>query len=74
MLKIMRHLRFLRLLMPSWHKKEKEIANSIRKELLELIPKMDPNEQRVRLKELENIKGYRQIKYQKAKPVLGEIL
>jgi indolepyruvate ferredoxin oxidoreductase len=72
MLKIMRHLRFLRLLMPSWHEKEDKIANLIRKEILEVIPQIDHQKQRIRLKELENIKGYRQIRYESAKLALGE--
>ncbi len=72
MLKVMRHLRFLRLLMPSWHEKEDKIANLIRKEILEMIPQIEHQKQRIRLKELENIKGYRQIRYASAKIALGE--
>ncbi len=63
MLKTMRHLRILRLLMPSWHKKEKSIAIKVRKELLEVIPKLDTDAKRRRLVEVENIKGYREVRY-----------
>jgi len=66
MLKIMRHLRSLRLLMPEWHKKEKEISQQVRKELLEGFPP------RHRLLELDNIKGYREVRYKAASLYLGK--
>jgi indolepyruvate ferredoxin oxidoreductase len=72
MLKVMRHLRFLRILMPSWHEKENRIGNLIRGEILEAIPQLPSLKQRIRLKELDNIKGYRQIRYEMAKAVLGD--
>ncbi len=56
MLKIMRHLRILRLLMPDWHKKEKEIASTIRTQLLQGVSGQ-------RLRELESVKGYREVRY-----------
>ncbi len=56
MLKIMRHLRILRLLMPDWHKKEKEIASSIRSQLIQGVSG-------TRLRELESVKGYRDVRY-----------
>ncbi|HXH74459.1 MAG TPA: 2-oxoacid:acceptor oxidoreductase family protein [Bacteriovoracaceae bacterium] len=67
MLKVMRHLRSLRLLMPSWHKTERKIACDIRIELMSkaLTPK--------RLRELDNVKGYREIRYQSAKKHLGHL-
>jgi indolepyruvate ferredoxin oxidoreductase len=68
MLKIMRHLRILRILMPDWHKKEKIISASIRKQLLE---KTQPLKH---LKELDSIKGYREVRYAHAKMYLGETL
>lgn len=65
MLKIMRQMRILRLLMPQWHHKEKAIAAQIRKELLAAdIP-------RKRLKELDAIKGYREVRYAAAAKYLG---
>jgi indolepyruvate ferredoxin oxidoreductase len=70
MLKIMRHMRLLRLFLRSWHSKERRIASEIRKELLEKIPKVPKEEQRAALKRLENIKGYREYRYQKAEGIL----
>ncbi len=65
MLKLMRHLRILRLLMPDWHRKERSIAQEIRAELL-----AGPIS-RKRLKELDNIKGYREVRYKAAGKFLG---
>lgn len=59
MLKIMRHLRILRILMPNWHMKEREISASIRRELLVGVGQE-------RLRELESVKGYRDVRYQAA--------
>lgn len=70
MLKIMRHLRILRVLMPSWHKLEKQIAVEIRKELL-AIGKVSTEKRWEKLKQLENIKGYREVRYKKARQVLS---
>lgn len=69
MLKIMRHLRILRILMPSWHKKEKEINLNIRAEIMGPILKLPNGERRVSLIKLDNIKGYRQIRYDKSEKV-----
>jgi indolepyruvate ferredoxin oxidoreductase len=64
MLKIMRHLRVLRRIMPEWHRKERAIAAEIRAELLAVPgPK--------RLRELESIKGYREVRYAAAERWLG---
>ncbi len=63
MLKVMRHLRFLRKILFSWHKKEREIAFDIRTKLLEEIPKLDVQSYYSELKKLDNIKGYREIRY-----------
>ena len=41
MLKIMRHLRILRWLLPSWHRRERQIALEIRREILEKTPKLE---------------------------------
>lgn len=60
MLKVMRHARFLRTLMPVWHQKEREIARSIRDKLLG--SSLNYSE----LKKLENIKGYREVRYEVA--------
>lgn len=59
MLKIMRHLRVLRLLMPEWHKREKAISANIRRELLQGVSL-------TRLRELDSIKGYREVRYKAA--------
>lgn len=64
LLKIMRHLRVLRTLMPAWHSKEKAIGFKIRAEILS-----GKDEKRIR--ELESIKGYREVRYKVAAKVLG---
>lgn len=66
LLKWMRHLRVLRTLMPAWHTKEKKISSQVRSEILKGISEL-------RLRELESIKGYREVRYQVAEKVLGKI-
>jgi indolepyruvate ferredoxin oxidoreductase len=65
MLKIMRHMRLLRLLMPDWHKKEKAISLSVRQLLL------SDKQTTKKLKELDSIKGYREVRYKMAEKNLG---
>lgn len=65
MLKIMRHFRSLRALMPDWHKEEKKIALDIRTQIL--ASKLS----RKKLLELDNIKGYREVRYKFADKFLG---
>jgi indolepyruvate ferredoxin oxidoreductase len=72
MLKIMKHLRILRPLMPNWHSKERRIAGLIRTDLLKKVQN-SPDKYK-RLKELESIKGYREIRYVKAAEVLDEFV
>lgn len=67
MLKIMRHMRFFRVLMPQWHRKEKAIASVIRDQIVNRISKLPEEERYSALKKLENIKGYREVRYAKAK-------
>jgi indolepyruvate ferredoxin oxidoreductase len=67
MLKIMRHMRLLRLFLRSWHSTERKIGSTIRKELLETIPKLKVEERREALKKLENVKGYREFRYENAR-------
>lgn len=74
MLKCMRHLRIFRFILPSWHKKEKLIASKIRHEVLEVIPKLKVEAARGRLVEIENIKGYREVRYEQFEKVFGESL
>jgi hypothetical protein len=52
--------------MTDWHKNEKEISQTIRKEILgsKLASK--------RLLELDNIKGYREVRYKYASKYLGK--
>lgn len=66
MLKLMRHFRILRKLMPQWHRSERRISQSVRKQLLEKALPMK------RLKELESIKGYRDVRYKHAGKYLGD--
>jgi indolepyruvate ferredoxin oxidoreductase len=64
MLSIMRHARFLRALLPAWHKREREIAASIQAQILGgSLPHSE-------LKKLENIKGYRAVRYASSEEVL----
>lgn len=71
MLKIMRHMRLLRLVLSGWHYREKEIATQIRNRLLELPAKFSDEELRQELVRLENIKGYREVRYEAAAEVFG---
>ncbi len=71
MLKIMRHMRVLRLLLRAWHAKERKIAQAVRKELLEVIPRLEASQRRSALKRLENIKGYREVRYEAAQDVVN---
>jgi indolepyruvate ferredoxin oxidoreductase len=60
MLKSMRHARFLRQVLPAWHKREREISEFIKRDLLKSpLPYSE-------LKKLENIKGYREVRYEVA--------
>jgi len=71
MLKTMRHLRILRLLLPAWHKREREINLNIRKSLMSKVQASELNY--TYLKKLENIKGYRDIRYKKASEKLETV-
>jgi indolepyruvate ferredoxin oxidoreductase len=57
MLKIMRHARFLRAILTTWHKQERKISSDIRSRILNQALSFKE------LKALENIKGYRQVRY-----------
>jgi indolepyruvate ferredoxin oxidoreductase len=75
MLKTMRHMRILRLVLKSWHKKEKSIGIKIRRRIMDEIPRLkdlSEQDQRVMLKKLENIKGYREIRYSKFDEVFNK--
>ena len=65
MLLMMRHFRVLRVLMPDWHKHEKDISTRIRSEILSGKLSLK------RLNELDQIKGYRSVRYKAASQVLG---
>lgn len=73
MLRIMRHFRILRFILSGWHFKENKIAKTIRKKLLELPNYFSGEELRVELVKLENIKGYREVRYEAAMPVIGDV-
>lgn len=60
MLGLMRHARFLRLILPEWHKKEREISLKVRTQIL--ASRLDYKT----LKRLDSIKGYREFRYEKA--------
>ncbi len=65
MLHLMRKRRFLRKVMPSWHKKERYIAQNIRNEVIKILKNSQVDKYQS-LKKLDNIKGYREIRYLKA--------
>ncbi|MCY4524916.1 MAG: 2-oxoacid:acceptor oxidoreductase family protein, partial [Halobacteriovoraceae bacterium] len=69
MLKIMRHMRILRLLLPGWHKKEREINSKLRTRLFSHVAKLSEEKKYSALMRLLNIKGYREIRYKKAETV-----
>jgi len=64
MLKIMRQMRILRVLLPEWHREEKNISNKIKEKL---FTNLDLKE----LKKLESVKGYREYRYKHAELYLG---
>ncbi|RLA62640.1 MAG: hypothetical protein DRQ88_08310 [Epsilonproteobacteria bacterium] len=66
MLKIVRHLRIFRLIMSSEHEKEMKISKQIKDELLNSVHLLKDAERFKRLVQLNNIKGYRAIRYEKA--------
>src|SRR5690554_1336737 len=67
MLNIMRHLRILRILLTTWHAKEKKINSTIRQDLLNGLDSK-------RLRELDSIKGYRDVRYKRFAEVYGASL
>lgn len=71
MLRLMRHARFLRFLLPGWHSKEKLLNTKIRRLLFEEIPKGQNILQE--LERLDNIKGYREVRYKSANFLLGDL-
>lgn len=70
MLKQMRHQRWLRKAQAKVHAQEHEIALKIRHELLNVIPQQE-GDKRQALMRLDNIKGYRQVRYEKAAKVFN---
>ena len=70
MLSLMKHLRILRTLMPAWHKKEKQIAQQIRNELIHQVVNLKDHIRYKRIKELDAIKGYREVRYKSARNYL----
>ncbi|WP_084624091.1 thiamine pyrophosphate-dependent enzyme [Oceanospirillum beijerinckii] len=72
MLKAMRHQRWFRNSQAKVHEKEHQIAQRIRRELLETVPN-ETDDQRKALMRLDNIKGYRQVRYEKAEKVFPDL-
>lgn len=70
-LKVMRHFRALRNLLPSWHKKERAMALKTRKFLFDGIQKVENEYHSLKL--LDNIKGYREVRYEKAMDAFKEL-
>jgi len=73
MLKIVRHLRIFRFIMAEEHEREMKISDKIKDELLNKNHLLKEGERYKRLVQLDNIKGYRKIRYAKAQIVFGEI-
>ena len=71
MLKTMRHARFLRVLLPKWHSKERLIGETIRNFIMNEA--QNSNDKRRDLKLLENIKGYREVRYTNAKSAFEKL-
>ena len=71
MLKSMRHLRILRIFLSAWHKRERDIGHKIREALFGDISHLKGEECRQQLKRLENIKGYREVRYLKSDKVFN---
>jgi len=66
----MRHARILRLLMPMWHHKEKQIALQLRQNVLQLISDNIVDESAY--KKLDRINGYREVRFKKFDEALSE--
>jgi len=64
MLKIMRHCRLIRYLLPKWHYQEKSINRKLKTRILSLGK--DSSESRLNiLREIDSIKGYREVRFDK---------
>ncbi len=66
MVKSMRHFRFLRFVLAGWHSKEKDIAGNIRHLIMNEYHREDSERHYELLNGVENIKGYREVRYEKA--------
>ena len=64
MLKIMRHMRLIRVLLSDWHRRERKMAYAIREELLGSMTKLSSEERYQALSRLDNVKGYREVRYE----------
>lgn len=62
MLRLMRHMRILRLILPTWHREEKNISKKVREQLFRENTKE-------KLIALDNIKGFRDVRYKNAQRV-----
>jgi hypothetical protein len=51
--------------MPKWHQKEKRINQTIRQEIIQMINSENLNKNR--LNQFRKTKGYREVRYEKAK-------
>lgn len=65
MLRLMRHQRWLRSFSPAWHSKEKKINKFLQGKILSGVNSLE-------LKKIDNIKGYRQVRYKAFKEMIGE--
>lgn len=77
MLKIMKHARFLRRLLPQWHAREREFARWYQDEavggfLLDEFP--DYESAVAALRAPEEVRGYREIRYEKIAPAMEKVV
>ncbi len=71
MLAIMRHARLLRWVLRGWHRREREIALQIRRRLRDNLGQATSvADKRRHLQALDNIKGYREVRYRQAQATL----
>ena len=68
MLKLMRHFRILRLLLPMWHHRERQISKEIRARVMSLVNTECSFIDEVT--KLDQVNGYREVRYKKSEAVL----
>jgi indolepyruvate ferredoxin oxidoreductase len=70
-LKYFRYLRLLRILLPDWHKEERQIMKKLRDIILKEVITLPEEDQFKKYKELEKFKGYRDVLYKNTKELIS---